>query len=44
MSKTEKERLKEYEKKVIMRLKHLNIIINIYYGFNNACYDLIIRY
>ena len=42
-TKKTKGRLKEYQK-ITVRLKSLNLIINIFYGFNSVCRDLIIRY
>ena len=44
MSKENKQKLKEYKKKITMRLKSFNLVFNIFYGFNNVCYDLVIRY
>ena len=43
MSEEKKQRLKKYQKNTV-RLKCLNLIINIFYGFNSVCYDLIMRY
>ena len=43
MYEEKKQRLKEY-KKTIVRLKSINLIINISYGFNSVCYDLVIHY
>ena len=31
-------------KKIIVKLKSLNLVINIFYGFNSICYALVIRY
>ena len=31
-------------KKIVVKLKGLNIIINIFYGFNSVCDDLIMSY
>ena len=31
-------------RKIIVRLKNLNLVVNIFYGFNSACYDLVIHY
>ena len=31
-------------KKITVRLKNLNLIINTFYGFNSVCYVLIIRH
>ena len=42
-SEEEKRRLKEYQKNYC-KAKSLNLIINIFYGFNNVCCDLIMRY
>ena len=38
MSEKKKERLNDI-KKYTMRLKSLNLIINIFYEFNSVCYD-----
>ena len=43
MSEGKKQKLKEYQK-ITVRLKSLNLIINIFYGFNSVCYDLVIHY
>ena len=43
MSEEKKQKLKEYQK-ITVRLKSLNLIINISYGFNSVCCGLIIRY
>ena len=43
MSEEKKQELKEY-KKISVRLKSLSLTINIFYGFNSACYDLVIQY
>ena len=31
-------------KNITVRLKSLNLIINIFHGFNSVCYDLVIHY
>ena len=43
MSEEDKQKLKEY-KKVTVRLKSINPIINTSHGFNSRCYDLAIHY
>ena len=43
MSEEKKQRFKEYQK-ITMRLKSLNLIIDIFYEFNSATYDLVIHY
>ena len=43
MSEQKKQRLKEYQK-IILRLKSLNLVIDIFYGVNSVCYDLGIYY
>ena len=35
---------KEKKQKSIVRLKNLNLIINIFYGFNSPCFDLVTHY
>ena len=36
--------MSEEKKRVTVRLKSLNLIINMFYGFNSVCYDLVIHY
>ena len=43
MSEEKKQRLKEYQK-ITVSLKSLNLIINIFYGFNSVCHDLVMHY
>ena len=38
-----KQKLKEYQK-IKGKLKSLNLVINIFYGFNNVCYALVMHY
>ena len=55
MSEEKKQRLKEYQKtkknkktkkqkNKNVRLKSLNLIINVFYGFDSVCYDLVMHY
>ena len=48
MSVEKKQRLKEYQKIYFeakkSQSKSLNLIINMFYGFNSVCYDLDIHY
>ena len=39
-------RISKYKniKNITVRLKSLNLIINIFHGFNSVCYDLVIHY
>ena len=43
MSEKKKQKLKEYQK-IIQKLKSLNLVIKIFYGFNNVCFALFMHY
>ena len=41
MFEEKKKKLKEYQKNIV-RLKPLNLVINVFFGFNSVCHDLAI--
>ena len=43
MSEEKKQKLEEYQK-IIGKLKSPNLVIEIFYGFNNVCYALVMHY
>ena len=43
MSEEKKQKLEEYQK-LIGKLKSLNLVIEIFYRFNNVCYALVMHY
>ena len=44
MSEKKKNKKQKDIKKITARLRSLNLIINIFYGYNNVCYDLVMHY